>query len=169
MMGERSPLWDSDARGVFFGLSLKTTRGALVRAILEGTAFALRHNADTARAAGVPIGEIRSVGGGTRSSLWNRIKADVLGVPVAIPGTAAGAAFGDTVLAGLAAGVYTDARNTIHALVRIRERYEPDTGKAALYSELYSLFRRLYDDLKEDFARSARIAAGARGGQSRGV
>jgi xylulokinase len=157
MMGERSPLWDSDARGVFFGLSLKTTKGALVRAILEGTAFALRHNVDTARKAGVSIHEIRSVGGGTRSALWNRIKADILGVPILLPRTTVGAVFGDAFLAGLAAGVYRDARDSIKRMVRIRDSYEPDPRKAELYAELYSLFRRLYEDLKEDFRRSARF------------
>jgi xylulokinase len=159
MMGERSPLWDSDARGVFFGLSLKTTKGALVRAILEGTAFALRHNVDTARKAGVSIREIRSVGGGTKSSLWNQIKADILGVPILLPRTTVGAAFGDAFLAGLAAGLYGRARDSLERIVRIRDRYEPDPRKAELYAELYGLFRRLYEDLKDDFRRSARINA----------
>jgi len=67
MMGERSPLWHTNARGVFFGLTLATPRGALIRAILEGTAFALRHNVEVARRAGVDLGEIRSVGGGTQT------------------------------------------------------------------------------------------------------
>jgi xylulokinase len=159
MMGERSPLWDSDARGVFFGLSLKTTKGTLVRAILEGTAVALRHNVDTARKAGVSIHEIRSVGGGTRSVLWNQIKADILGVPILLPRTTVGAAFGDAFLAGLGAGVYGEARGSLERMVQIRDRYEPDPRKAELYAELYALFRRLYEDLKGDFKRSARIVA----------
>ena len=76
---------------MFFGLSLATPKAALIRAILEGTAFALRHNVDVGRAAGVQISEIRSVGGGARSKLWNQIKADVLGLPVLLPETSVGA------------------------------------------------------------------------------
>jgi len=112
---------------------------------------------DTARKAGVSIREIRSVGGGTKSSLWNQIKADILGVPILLPRTTVGAAFGDAFLAGLAAGVYVEARGSLERMVRIRERYEPDPRKAELYGELYGLYRRLYEDLKDDFRRSARI------------
>ena len=79
MMGERSPLWHTNARGVFFGLSLATRKAALVRAILEGAAFALRHNMEVAVRAGAEVREMRSVGGCSRSDLWNQIKADVLG------------------------------------------------------------------------------------------
>ncbi len=108
MAGERSPLWHTQAKGVFFGLSLATPKAALVRAILEGTVFALYHNVEVARRAGIQVSEMRSVGGGTRSSLWNQIKADVLGMPVQLPRAPVGAAFGGAVLAGLGLGLYPD-------------------------------------------------------------
>src|SRR3712207_5807616 len=95
MAGERAPIWHTNARGAFFGMSLETSRGALIRAILEGTAFALRHNVQVAEGAGAEVREVRSVGGGARSALWNQIKADVLGVPVLLPEAAVGAPFGE--------------------------------------------------------------------------
>ena len=104
MMGERSPIWHTQARGVFFGLSLATSKGDLIRAMLEGTSFALYHNFEVAKRAGIHIHEIRSVGGGTKSALWNQIKADVLGIPVLIPEASIGAPFGDAILAGMGIG-----------------------------------------------------------------
>ncbi|GAB4536718.1 MAG: xylulokinase [Anaerolineae bacterium] len=157
MMGERSPIWHTNARGVFFGLSLDTPRAALIRAILEGTAFALQHNVKTAQQAGVTLNEIRSVGGGTRSSLWNQIKADVLGLPILLPQVSVGAAFGSAVLVGMGLGLYPDVRRTLHEMVQPGARYEPDPDNHALYQELYQVFRSIYESLREDFDRAAAI------------
>jgi xylulokinase len=155
MMGERSPLWHTNARGVFFGLTLATPRGALIRAILEGTAFALRHNVEVARRAGVDLDELRSVGGGTRSNLWNQIKADVLGLPVLLPQVSVGAPFGDAVLAGMGLGLYPDVRRSLRQMVQLRARYEPNWENHSLYQELYQVFRSIYESLREDFDRAA--------------
>jgi xylulokinase len=157
MMGERSPIWHTNARGVFFGLSLATPRAALIRAILEGTAFALQHNVETAQQAGVTLNEIRSVGGGTRSNLWNQIKADVLGLPILLPQVSVGAAFGSAVLVGMGLGLYPDVRRTLHEMVQLGARYEPDPENHALYQELYQVFRSIYESLRHDFDRAAAI------------
>jgi xylulokinase len=162
MMGERSPLWHTNARGVLFGLSLSTTRGAVIRAILEGAAFALRHNLHVARQAGVHTSEVRSVGGGTRSPLWNQIKADVLGLPVLLPRASIGAPFGDAMLVGMGLGLYPDILTTLRQFVQIRTVYEPNPDHHALYSELYLVFRNLYNHLREDFDQTAAIFAAAR-------
>ncbi len=157
MMGERSPLWHTQARGVFFGLSLATTRGALVRSLLEGTAFALRHNVEIARRAGVQIDTLRTVGGGARSPLWNQIKADVLGIPILIPQTSVGAPFGDAVLAGLGLGFYSDLTQQLVRLVKVRETYEPNRRNHDHYTAVYDIFRRIYRDLRDDFDRLAEV------------
>jgi xylulokinase len=159
MMGERSPLWHTNARGVFFGLSLATPRAAVIRAILEGTAFALRHNVEVAQRAGVSIDEVRSIGGGSRSVLWNQIKADVLGIPVVLPETSVGAPFGDAILVGLGLGLYSDAQNALSEMIKIRTRYEPDAANHARYTALYGVFRSIYEHLRDDFDRMARIRA----------
>jgi xylulokinase len=154
MMGERSPIWDSDARGVFLGLTLASDRGALVRAVLEGAAFALRHNVEVAAAAGVAVGELRSVGGGARSRLWSQIKADVVGVPVLLPETSIGAPFGDAALACVAAGLHADVGALVRT-VRIRERFEPRADVAERYAALYAVYRGTYEALREEFRRLA--------------
>lgn len=155
MMGERAPIWDSNARGVFFGLSLQTRREQLIRAIMEGASFALRHNAEAAGKAGLTIEELRSVGGGARSVVWSGIKADVLGIPVAIPERAGGATFGDAVLAGIGAGLIREPRDFLEGAVRIRRRFEPRGERRAIYDERYEIYRQLYDRLKPVFDRAA--------------
>jgi xylulokinase len=157
MMGERAPIWHTQARGVFFGLSLATPRAALIRAILEGTAFALRHNVEVARAAGVRIDELRSVGGGTRSALWNQIKADVLGMPVLLPKTSVGAAFGDAVLVGMGSELYKNVRQILPELITIQTRFEPNPFNQQRYDAIYPLYRSLYEHLRGDFDHAAQI------------
>lgn len=157
MMGERSPLWHTNARGLFFGLSLATSRGAMVRAILEGTAFALHHNVEVARQASVSLSEIRSVGGGTRSALWNQIKADVLGLPILLPRTSVGAPFGGAVLVGMGLGLYPDVRHALRDMVKIETQYDPNPNHHALYQEMYGVFRNIYEHLHPDFDQLAAI------------
>ena len=155
MMGERAPIWHTQARGVFFGLSLSTRRCDFIRSILEGTVFALRHNLEVAKNAGINASEIRSIGGGSKSDLWNQIKADVLGVPVLLPKTSVGAVFGDAVLAGLGINIYRDAREFVRRAVSIKKEYLPEPHHTDFYSELYRLYRKIYESLKEDFNDAA--------------
>jgi xylulokinase len=154
MMGERSPIWDSDARGVFLGLTLASGRGALVRAVLEGAAFAVRHNVEVAAAAGIAVGELRSVGGGARSSLWGQIKADVIGVPLLVPEASIGAPFGDAALAAVAAGLHADVGGLVRT-VRIRERFEPRRDER--YETVYGVYRRAYEALRPEFRALAAV------------
>ena len=158
MMGERSPVWHTNARGVFFGLSLATHKAALVRSILEGAAFALRHNLEVAVRAGAEVREMRSVGGCSRSDLWNQIKADVLGLPVLLPRTSVGSPFGDAILAGMGAGVYPDVRKSLAEMVQLDRRFEPDRANHERYSEIYQVYRDIYEHLRGDFDHLAAIA-----------
>jgi len=159
MMGERSPIWNTGARGVLSGLSLATTKGAVVRAILEGSAFALRHNLEVAARAGLAIDALRSVGGGARSKLWNQIKADVLGRTILLPESAVGAAYGSALLAGVGAGLLPSSGEAFASRVRIREHFEPDTENHRRYTDLYAVFRDSYERLKTCFDETSRLRA----------
>ncbi|NRQ30267.1 FGGY-family carbohydrate kinase [Nonomuraea sp. NN258] len=136
--GERTPLFDPDARGTLIGLTLRHGRGHLYRAALEATAFGVRHNLEAMREAGGTAKRLVAVGGGTRGGLWTQIVSDVLQQPQVLPTHTVGAAFGDAMLAARALGVETGGWNPPASLV------EPDPGAAADYDRLYTLYRDLY-------------------------
>jgi xylulokinase len=155
-MGERSPIWDPDARGTITGLTLFHTRAHLYRACLEGVAFALRHNLEAGRDAGYPLDDVvHLVGGAARSELWLEILAAVLGMPVEAA-TGGEAAYGDAMLAAVGVGVATadDLAGWVPAADRQR-RVEPDVVARHAYDDLYPHYLGLYTDLRERFAAMA--------------
>jgi xylulokinase len=151
MYGERSPIWDSNARGVFCGLSLATTKGDMVRAVMEGAAYGLRHNMAAAEEAGFTARQLACVGGGARSALWNQIKANVLQRPVHLPQAATGAPMGDAIVAAVGAGIYPTIQAAVDAMVRRGAVFTPDPTWAARYNALYRIYINLYPALKETF------------------
>ncbi len=152
LAGERSPIWDNKARGVFFGLSANTTRGEMIKALFEGTAFGLKHNIDVLTEGGMAVTEIHSVGGGAKSAVWNQIKADITNIPIMVPETAIGAPFGDVVLAGHGIGLFPDLSQTIRKFVTIQEIYEPRSEYVQKYQEMFAIYKNLYIHLQADFA-----------------
>lgn len=137
--GERT---DPDLRAAFTGLSQRHGRAVMARAMLEGATFAIRAQLELLRAAGAPVTELRVSGGDTRLATWNRIKADVTGLPVRpIPGDAA--ALGVAMLAGLGAGVYRDAGEAIARCVRTDSPIEPAPEAHAAYEKPYRAYRDL--------------------------
>ena len=157
MYGERSPIWDTDARGVFFGLSLATTKADLIRAVMEGAAYGLRHNLDAAADAGFPARKLACVGGGARSQLWNQIKADVLQRPVHVPKTATGAPLGDAIVAAAAVGLYGDVKSAVLGMTSSGVEYQPNADLAEVYDALYDVYLGLYPALREPFAHLAAV------------
>lgn len=155
LYGERSPIWDSNARGVFFGLSLATQKADLVRAILEGAAFGLRHNVEAATAGGFPLAKLACVGGGSRSALWNQIKADVLNRPLHLPAAATGAPLGDAIVTAAAVGFYPSVEAAVAGMVTEGAVYQPQPAIAGRYDALYQVYRGLYPALQDSFRRLA--------------
>ena len=151
LMGEQTPIWDDDARGVFVGLAPNTSRGDMVRAILEGAAFGIRHNLDTFERCGPAAAEVRIQGGAAKSAVWTQIICDVAGRPVLVPPVTAGAAVGDAVLAGLATGVFPDVAAAAAACAAPRAVHRPDPATAALYDRLYPIYLSTYQQLWPSF------------------
>ncbi|MEW1845367.1 FGGY-family carbohydrate kinase [Nonomuraea angiospora] len=137
--GERTPLFDPDARGTLIGLTLRHGRGHLYRAALEATAFGVLHNLEAMRAAGGSAKRLVAVGGGTKGGLWTRIVSDVLQQEQVLSTHTVGAAFGDAMLAAQACGVSGAGWNPVASVV------EPDPAAAEDYARLYGLYRDLYD------------------------
>jgi xylulokinase len=150
--GERTPVFDPRARGTWLGLTLHHTRAHLYRSALEGVAMGARHNFEAMAEASATPRRLVAVGGGTRANLWTRITSDVTGLPQDIPATTIGAAYGDARMAADARGVDTGGWNPI------AERIEPDRSTAALYDELYGIYRRTYAALREDMHRLSALA-----------
>jgi xylulokinase len=136
LMGAFSPVANNAARGSFTGFTLTHTRGHFVRAVLEGVAFMLRRNLDGILRTGLNIGEIRVTGGGSRSALWNQIKADVCDLPVVTLATEDTALLGDAILAGMACGVFISVEQGCQAMVRVKDRYLPG-GDVDIYRKAY--------------------------------
>jgi xylulokinase len=148
LAGERTPHVDPDARGAFVGLSLRHDRGALVRAVLEGVAYALRDSLELLRALGVEPVAARVSGGGARSDLWLRIVASVLDLPLERTKAEEGAAYGAALLGGVAAGVFADVHEAVAATVRVTGTVEPEPAWRKAYADGYERFRELYPALR---------------------
>lgn len=157
LMGERTPIWDVNARGVLFGLSLTHTKGHVVRAAMEGVAFALYHSFETLADAGLRVRYPLVLNeGGARSTLWRRIITDVFDVGTVLLERRTGAPFGDAILAGVATGIFPGfevARQWASTI----EPMEPDPAAHARYMEQFALFKQVYLDLKDDFVALARL------------
>ena len=152
LSGELQPINDGNARGVFFGLSMSTTPSHMVRAVMEGAAFAIAHNIDIAREAGSTITELRAVGGPTQSELWCRIIASITGYPLTVLANNAGAPLGNALLAAAGIGLIDDPAQTARKVARITDRYQPNPKFRERYVEMFAIYRQLYPQLKEQFA-----------------
>jgi xylulokinase len=148
LAGERTPHADASARGAFTGLSLRHDRGALVRATFEGVAYGLRDSLELLRNLGVQPTAGRISGGGSRSELWTRIVASVLGIPLQRTESEEGSAFGAALLAGVRSGAFASAEEAVERCVRVSETVEPDAGWSAVYEREYPRYRLLYPTLR---------------------
>lgn len=153
LMGERSPLNDTDARGVFIGMSLDTIREDMVLAVLEGVAFALRHNIEIAEETGVKILRSTLCGGGAKSTLWRKIISNVLNLEIDIPESEEGPGYGASMLAMVAAGECADIGECADKFVRIKETVKPCDIIAERYNEKYKKFKSIYPSLKGVFGQ----------------
>ncbi len=149
LMGERSPHNDPDARAVFFGMSMDTTRADMTAAVLEGVAFALRDSIEVARSLGVRIECATICGGGAKSALWRRIMANVLDARIVTLEKEEGPAFGAAILAAVGCGEYRDVYEAAEKLVAYKNEIEPEAALTEKYNERYAQFLRIYPAVKE--------------------
>jgi xylulokinase len=159
LQGERTPLWDPDARGAFLGMSLSTTREDMTRAVLEGTAYALRQIVEIAEeVTGNKVSEIQMTGGGTKNVLWQQIKSDVLGKRLMAATFPETAVLGAAMLGGIAAGIYEDYREAVSRAVATGvDITEPDKENFQIYSRYYDIFTGLYPVFKDQYKKMAVI------------
>lgn len=155
LMGAMAPTWNESARGTYAGFTLAHTRGHFVRALLEGSAYAVRDITTQMQLAGMELRELRVVGGGAKSPLWNQIKADVTGLQVNVPEITETTALGAAFLALVGIGAYTSLTEASEHIVKIRERTDPDPATASMYTESYERYRQTYFALLPVFEEAA--------------
>ena len=152
LMGERSPINDTNARGTFIGMTMDTSRADLVQAVLEGVAFAIRDSVEVARSLGVDIRASKICGGGAKSALWKRIMANVLNVTLECPASEQGPGMGGAMLAMVACGQYASVQEVCDKFVQVASTVEPEPKLVAKYEQRYQQFKKIYPACKELFA-----------------
>ncbi len=153
LMGERSPINDTNARGMFIGMSMDTTRADMVQAVLEGVAFAIRDSFEVARSLGITVTRSNICGGGAKSPLWKKIIANVLNIPLDIVATEQGAGYGGAMLAMVGCGAYDSVQSCADSLVHLSSTVYPDADIAARYEQRYQRFKEIYPTCRPLFAQ----------------
>jgi len=138
------PEFIPDATGAIAGLRLETTRGDILKGILEGATYYLRECVDSLPTAGIQIERFRAVGGGSKSDAWIQLSADIMGVPFERPRTAEAGTLGAAILAGVGSGAYASVHEGVQAMVTVERTYEPRSQAHTAYAERYALYRELW-------------------------
>ena len=149
LMGERSPHNNPDARALFIGMSMDTTRADMTQAVLEGVAFAIRDSFEVARDLGINITETKICGGGAKSPLWRKIVANVLNIKVNIIESEEGPGLGGAMLAAVACGEYASVEEAAAKIVKVIDSVEPDAALAEKYDKKYAKFKQIYPTVKD--------------------
>ena len=152
LMGERSPINDTNARGTFIGMTMDTTRADMVQAVLEGVAFAIRDSVEVARSLGIEINSSKICGGGAKSPLWKRIFANVLSCELEVPVSEQGPGMGGAMLAMVACGEYASVKVCCDKLCAVAAVVKPEPELIAKYEKRYQQFKKIYPACKDLFA-----------------
>ncbi len=149
LMGERSPHNNPDARAMFIGMSMDTTREDMTQAVLEGVAFALRDSLEVAKSLGIRIERTKICGGGAKSPLWKKMIANIMNLKVDVIESEEGPALGGAMLAAVGCGEYPDVETIAEKLVKVVDTVEPEDELGAKYEEKYQKFKKIYPAVKE--------------------
>ena len=146
--GERSPMWDPEARGVIAGLTLAHTKSHAIRGIFESTSYLLRDLIETIEDLGISVKEVRATGGGSKSRFWLQTKADVTGRNIKSLKVRETSPLGAMILASCAVHYYRDTREAIENVLKVEEIFEPDRSLHDLYSQNFSIYKEIYQRMK---------------------
>lgn len=153
--GEKTPISDENARGVFFGLSYRHGLGDLCRSVMEGVTFALRDTIEICREFGMDVQEVRANGGGAKSQLWRQIQADIFNANVLTMNLEEGTAAGAAIMAAVGSGDFPGVVQACDALLKVTSVTEPIQANVDAYNDYYQTYKALYPSLKEHFHQQA--------------
>lgn len=152
LMGERSPINDTNARGTFIGMTMDTTRADMVQAVMEGVAFAIRDSVEVARSLGIAVNTAKICGGGAKSALWRRIFANILNCELESPASEQGPGMGGAMLAMVACGQYKTVADCCEKLCAVASVIQLDPELVARYEAKYRQFQKIYPACRQLFA-----------------
>jgi xylulokinase len=147
LQGAMAPEANPKASGVFYGFTLRHSRGHFTRAIMEAVGFIVRRNIEVIEGLGVSVNEVRALGGGARSRIWKQMEADIIGRPVLTTTNEEAATLGAAILAGKAVGLYSSVEEAAGQMIQIKERFEPISANRAIYDDIFGIYKKLYDAL----------------------
>lgn len=153
LMGERSPINDTNARGTFMGMTMDTSRADMMQAVLEGVAFAIRDSFEVARSLGLDIKTSKICGGGSKSLLWRTMFANILGIPLEILKVEQGPGYGGAMLAMVGCGEYESIQDVTEAFVEVETVIEPSPDLVSKYEAKYQQWKQIYPACKELFSK----------------
>ena len=152
LMGERSPINDTNARGTFIGMTMDTTRADLTQAVLEGVAFAIRDSVEVARSLGITISSSKICGGGAKSPLWKKMIANILNAELECLESEQGPGMGGAMLAMVACGEYASVQEVCDKFVHVASTVKPEPELVEKYEKRYQQFKKIYPACKALFA-----------------
>lgn len=154
MSGERSPIWNPDAKGVFYGLDFSKTKAHFIRSAMEGVAYSLKHNLDVAEEAGAKVSVLKAMGGSANSLLWTQIKSDITGKPIVVPSSDTATTLGAVILAGVGVGMYESFEEAVRLTVEDKRSHQPNKENAGVYEQNYQVYLELYNNLKNTMEKA---------------
>lgn len=147
LQGAMAPEANPKASGTFYGFTLRHGKNHFARAIMEAVSFIVRRNIEVIEGLGVPVHEVRALGGGARSRIWKQIEADIIGRPVLTTTNEEAATLGAAILAGKAVGLYSNIEEAAEQMIQIKDRFEPNINNRAVYDDAFGTYVKLYDAL----------------------
>lgn len=154
LAGSNAPDVNAKAKGVWFGFTLQHTRAHFMRSVMEALGYIVKRNIDALADMGIEVKEIRSLGGGSKSQIWNQIKADICQVPLETVTSVEAASLGAAILAGKGTGVFKDIQQAVESMVDIKHRTEPNPKNDEIYQQEYRMYQKLFRDLEGCFEES---------------
>jgi xylulokinase len=144
LQGAMAPEANPRAKGVYFGITMKHTRAHFIRAVMEGVGFIVMRNIEAIESMGIPVKEIRVLGGGSRSAVWNQIKADITGRVIWTTANADAACLGAAIIAGVSCGLFPGVKDAVGKMVTLKQKFEPDAENHRVYQKLFARYKQLY-------------------------
>jgi len=158
LTGERCPHPDPHARGAWIGLTRRSTRDMMVRALLEGVTYGMRDAIEIMQKMGIVATQVRASGGGAKSAFWRQLQADIYKQTIVLTNSSEGPAYGVALLAGVGTGCFKSVEEACKSAIKETVKVKPVKKASALYDKHYPIYRKLYGDLKQRFGEMAALA-----------